>query len=186
MRRQIMTMLTLFAVSLPGAALAGAREDTLAGISRCNAIPDDRGFLDCIDGAARQLRARLALPAASATRTSPVLQPATGLPAPQSTVSRNAYAPPASRKRGWLARVFGSAPGKPALHMAFYTFDGRGMFTVTFKDGEVWRQMDSDGKRAHWRDPAPNYGVTVKEGIFGASILEVDGDQTHYMVQRLR
>jgi hypothetical protein len=70
--------------------------------------------------------------------------------------------------------------------MAFYTFDSHGMFTVALGNGEVWRQMDNDSERAHWRAPASNYRVTVKKGIFNASILEVDGDQTHYIVRRMR
>ena len=42
-------------------AIAGPREDTLAGISRCTALSDDRAFLECIYGAAQPLRARLGL-----------------------------------------------------------------------------------------------------------------------------
>ena len=186
MRYRIIAMLTLLAVSLPGAALAGAREDALEGITRCSVIPDDRGFTDCIDGVAQRLRARLGLPAASAAQIGAVPPPATGLPTPQSKVSNNGHASPISRKDGWLGRMFGSTPRKSTVHMVFYTFDGHGMFTVALGNGEVWRQMDNDSNRAHWRAPASNYRVTVKEGIFNASILEVDGDQTHYTVRRVR
>ena len=57
-------ILPLVLLALP--ALAGPREDTLAGISRCASLPDDRTFLDCIYGAAQPMRGKLGLPPAPA------------------------------------------------------------------------------------------------------------------------
>jgi len=186
MRCQITIVLTLFGVSLSAAALADAREDTLAGISRCTVIPDDRGFSDCIESAAQQLRARLGLSGISAIRASSPAAPLVGAATSQSRASNLTSAQPRSKKGGWLSGVFGSTTRRPTLHMTFYTFDAHGMFTVALKDGEIWRQRENDSGRAHWSAPASNYSVTVKEGIFGASILEVSGEQTHYTVERLR
>jgi hypothetical protein len=182
----IIAMLTLVGVCLSEPALADARDDALAAISRCTVIPDDRGFSNCVESAVQQLRARSGLSGVSATQAGPPAAPIVGLPTPQSTAVNSASASPRSKKGGWLSSVFGSSARKPTLHMDFYTFDAHGMFTVALKNGEIWRQMDSDSGRAHWRAPASNYSVTVKEGIFGASILEVSGEQTHYLVERLR
>ena len=43
------------------AANANARDDVLAGISRCGGISDDRSWLDCVYGAAQPMRAQLGL-----------------------------------------------------------------------------------------------------------------------------
>jgi len=169
-------MLAVVAVLLPGAAWADARQDALTDISRCSVIADDRGFVDCIDRVAQQLHARLRDSAAPA-----FLPPQPGPRAPQTAGN----APHSSRRGGLLRGMFGT-PHNPSLNMASYTFDDHGFFTVALRDGEIWRQLNSDRKRAHWRAPAANYRVTVKEGIFGAAILEVAGDQTHYLVERLR
>jgi hypothetical protein len=82
--------------------------------------------------------------------------------------------------------VLGGTPEKSPLPMAFYSFDRQGLFTVSLTNGEVWRQKDNDANHAHWQAPASTYRVTVKEGVFGASILEVAGDPLHYLVQRAR
>ena len=44
--------------------LADAREDVIAGLTRCAAYTDDRQWLDCYYGAAQPMRAWLGLPPA--------------------------------------------------------------------------------------------------------------------------
>src|ERR1700723_420843 len=94
----IRTLMILPSLALlaAGPAIAGPREDTLAGISRCAALPDDRAFLNCIYGAAQPLRARLGLPPAleSQVRLVPPANPAL----PQAIPSP-ANVPPDPRQR---------------------------------------------------------------------------------------
>ena len=49
------------AVLVPLAAQAGPRDDSRAGIARCDQIADDRQWLDCVYGAVQPMRARLSL-----------------------------------------------------------------------------------------------------------------------------
>src|SRR5579859_6085292 len=114
--------------ALISAASAGPREDTLAGISRCASLPDDRAFLDCIYGAAQPMRERLGLPPAlSAQRR--LVPPAN--PAPAQPVSpKVATQPGAPQDTGGVLGMF----SENGLHMSGYSFDKRGLFTVTLSD----------------------------------------------------
>ncbi len=61
--------------------------------------------------------------------------------------------------------MFGSMFSGGGLHMASYTFDGRGLFTVTLSDGSVWQQDPNDTNFAHFSGKASDYPVTVRTAI---------------------
>ena len=165
-------------------ASAGPREDTLAGISRCAALPDDRTFLDCIYGAAQPLRLRLGLPPAPAAQVR-LVPPAASSPLPQSVTPPQAGTA-STRAPGNAGGVLGSMFGGDSLHMASYSFDRRGLFTVTLSNGEVWQQDPNDTNYAHWSGKASNYPVTLISGEFGKSRLNVRGEPGPYIVERIR
>lgn len=179
-----MTKAALLASALLFAApaLAGPREDTLAGISRCSALPDDRSFLDCIYGAAQPMRARLGLPPASPAQTR-LVPPAYAAPA--APVAPRAVPPGAARPAGGLANVLGNDSG--ASWMETFSFDHRGLFTVTFSNGQVWRQEPSDPARARWAGRPSDYSIRLAVNADGRSgTLWVRGDATTYQVRKLR
>jgi hypothetical protein len=163
-------------------ASAGPREDTLAGISRCAALSDDRTLLECIYGAAQPLRAKLGLPPA------PDAQLRLVPPAPTLRQSAPSHAdmPPAARQEGNSGGLLGSLFGRDTLHMVSYSFDPRGLFIVTLSNGEVWRQDPNDTNFAHWSGKAANYPVTLISGEFGKSRLDVRGEPGPYRVERVR
>jgi hypothetical protein len=180
--RTLMIQSSLFVLAaLP--ASAGPREDTLSGISRCATLSDDRTFLECVYGAAQPLRAKLGLPPARDAQIR-LVPPATAA-LPQSTPSR-ADMPPAARQEGNNGGIIGDLFGKNPLHMVSYSFDPRGLFTVTLSNGEVWRQDPNDTNYAHWSGKAANYPVTVTPGEFGKSRLSVRGEPGPYRVERVR
>jgi hypothetical protein len=163
------------------AAQAGPREDSRAGIARCDALTDDRSWLDCVYGAVQPMRARLGLS-----------------PAPdfQQRLATGTTAGPGVRTVP--TRPMAAAPMAPAsvqavhrgkedwVHLAAYTFNRHGMFTVTLPDGTVWQQDDSDVNYAHWKDSASHYVVSVGEGISGRGTLELQNDGNEYIVRRIR
>ena len=167
-------------------ALADPRDETLAGISRCANISDDRTFLDCIYGAAQPMRARLGLPPAPPSQTG-LVPPPPGRPGSSpGMVSSRTNIPPANPRpgdSGLLSQIFGGST--PALHMASYIFDSHGMFTVTLSDGEVWKQVATDTNYANWRGPAADYIVALVATSVGTK-LDVKGEPGSYTVQRLR
>jgi hypothetical protein len=162
------------------AVWAGPREDTLSGISRCASLPDDRTFLDCIYGAVQPMRARLgrspALPAQQ--RLVPPADPSLTQTAPP----RAEPASPGAKPAGGLLGLFSDGE----RHMTAYSFDKRGLFTVTLSDGSVWRQDPNDTNFAHFGGKASNYAVTLVTGEFGKSRMSVRGEAGPYLVEQVR
>jgi hypothetical protein len=163
------------------AAQAGPREDSRAGIARCDAMADDRSWLDCVYGAVQPMRARLGLsPApdfqqrlATGTAAGPAMRPVPPRPMAAAPMAPVPAQPVRRGKEDWV-------------HLTAYTFNRGGMFTVTLPDGTVWQQDDSDVNYAHWKDPAAHYVVSVGEGISGHGTLELQNDGNEYIVRRIR
>lgn len=167
-------------------AIADPRQDMLAGISRCAGLPDDRTFLDCVYGAAQPLRAALGLPPAPTFQTR-LVPPAPGqVPAPMASApARTASAPPASNTNGLFGNLLGGN-SEETLRMGAYSFNPRGLFTVTLSDGQVWRQRDNDTAFANWGAKPGNYYVTVRADPTGGYTMTVRGDDGLYRVERVR
>jgi hypothetical protein len=70
--------------------------------------------------------------------------------------------------------------------MASYSFDRRGLFTVTLSDGSVWRQDGDDTNFAHFSGSASNYPVSLNPGNFGKVRMDVRGEGGPYLVERVR
>jgi len=174
-------------------ALAGPREDSLAGISRCASLPDDRTFLDCAYGAMQPLRAALGLPPALAAqqRLVPPVDPSlshnmappraqAALPPPPAALPPPPAAP--ANNSGMFSGMFADS----GLHMASYTFDRRGLFTVTLTDGSMWKQDANDTNFAHFGGKPAKYAVTLHPGDYGRSRMVVRGEDGTYVVERIR
>jgi hypothetical protein len=177
-----------------GPALAGPREDSLAGISRCAALPDDRTFLDCVYGAMQPMRAELGLqpalpaqqrlvpPAYYSSRSVPPPSAQTVAPLPAPVQPGSVPPQPASSKDGMFSGMFSGS----GLHMASYTFNKRGLFIVTLSDGSVWEQDPNDTNFAHFGGTASKYSVTLHPGDFGKARMNVRGEGGPYLVARIR
>ena len=171
----------IFLSQISSAAEASPRDDMLSGISRCASITDERMFLDCAYGAAEPVRAELGLPPASPAQirlVPPAVASATAPPPPVATSKQSG---------GFFATILGNGKVEiPLMPMASYSFNRGGFFTVTLKDGEVWRQVDGDERFAQWRKPASSYMVIVRSGALGSSNLQVQGEAYFYKVERER
>lgn len=188
--RHLIILPALIMLATP--AFAGPREDTLSGISRCAALPDDRSFLDCIYGASQPMRARLGLSPASEAQQR--LVP----PAYTTSSVSAAYAPPTAAAPRAAARltvpkdntgVLGNVLGANTTPgwLENYTLDGKGLFTVTLSNGEVWRQDPSDTARARWNGRASDYGIKLAKDAGGRTgQLFVRGDAPLYRVIKVR
>ena len=179
-------------------AAADPRQDTLAGISRCAGLPDDRTFLDCVYGAAQPLRAELGLPPAPRFQTQ-LVPPAPGaraaMPPPMASPPMASVAPPASARaasvpppqqtNGLFGNLFNNGSEETA-RMASYRFDPHGIFTVTLSNGQVWRQRANDTAFANWGAKASDYYATVRAQSTGGYSLSVRGDDGLYQVEPVR
>jgi hypothetical protein len=176
----------LLSILCAGPALAGPREDSLAGISRCAALPDDRTFLDCVYGAMQPMRAELGLPPALPAQqrlVPPAYYSSRSAPAPsaQPVAPPPASVSPSPSNDGLFSGMFSGA-----LHMASYTFDRRGLFTVTLSDGSVWKQDPKDSNFAHFGGQASRYLVNLHPGDSGKVRMDVRGEDGTYLVVRVR
>jgi hypothetical protein len=164
--------LLVLSIAVPLAAKAGPRDDSRAGIGRCDQIADDRQWLDCVYGAVQPMRARLGL--SPAPEFQQRLVPGGALrPPPQRPMAMAPAAPVQKRADNWV-------------HLTAYSFDRHGMFTVTLPDGTVWQQQADDVNYAHWKDPASHYVVSVGEGMGSHGVLVLENDGNEYQVMRVR
>jgi hypothetical protein len=174
----LLAMLAVSAIASP--ALAAPRDDVRAGSNRCDAIADDRAWLDCYYGAAQPMRARLGLPPAPATQVLLVPQPAQGAPA---IAARTPAPEPPDAVDTFFHKLLSHENVKPEAptRMASYSFDKSGFFTVTLANGEVWKQSSVDSVQANWRDKPASYVVRIVPG----PKMNVGAHET-YQVERIR
>jgi hypothetical protein len=171
-----LTVLTQAALAEP------TRDEVMSGAARCAGIADNRTWLDCFYGSAQPMRALLGLQPAPAQQVKLVPPPGAAYVGPNA--ARNA--PPAQKSRGILADILGSSkPVANNIPMASYSFARDGTFTVVLKNGQTYRQEESDVVFAKWTRPAATYLVT----IIGASdkfILKVkDEPGVNFNVRRM-
>lgn len=93
------------------------------------------------------------------------------------------------RRPGLFTGIFSTV--KPVVRdmpMQSFVLDGKGAFTVTLMDGEVWRQLDEDQlyHRADWRKPASEMEVTITPDVMRTFVLIVSGENRMYKVRRIR
>lgn len=134
------------------------RDEVMAGAARCAGIADNRTWLDCFYGSAQPMRSLLGLPSAPPAQIKLVPPPGAAYVSPQTTQ----YAPPPQKSSGFFADILG--PTKPVasnVPMVSYKFARDGTFTVVLKNGQTYRQKDSDLVFAKWNRPAETYLVTI-------------------------
>ncbi len=145
----------------------GIRDAVMGEASHCYTRGDDHAWLNCYYAAVQPLRAVLGLP-----------------PAPQAAgacriVTDAALAQPPG---DWL---LGSHRGRK-MQMAAYSFDSQGHFTVMLDNGQRWRQMPGDVRKAHWTRPAGDYVVSINRGALGSTNLAVNGQPVLFKVEQVR
>jgi hypothetical protein len=188
MRKMILAAAVLGGALVPGVALADAREDVVAGLTRCAALADDRQWLDCYYGAAQPMRAWLGLsPAPQAQLKLLSVQPkAAALPATVTRATVRTGPPPPPRRSG-IFDVFGGEDVVNNAPISTYEVTRNG-FTVTLPDGQVWRQTDDDAAKSpvRWREPATSMRVTISQGAMHSFNLVMNDENQHHKVTRVR
>jgi len=169
--RSTLVLIGLVLLTL-GARAEPTRDDVMSGAARCAGIADNRTWLDCFYGSAQPMRTLLGLPSAPPAQIKLVPPPGAAYIAPNAP---GPVAPPET-SRGFLSDLLGSS--KPVVNkvpMASYSFARNGTFTVILKNGETYRQEESDTAVARWNAPASGYLVTII-GSGDNFILKVRGE----------
>jgi hypothetical protein len=165
------------------------RDQVVSAAAACMRVTDDRPWLDCYYAAAMPMRAQLGLSAPPAARMSAPAPQLASLPAPPDRPAAPIGPPPMPRNAGLFDGMFGKI--KPIVRdvpMKSFVMDGKGIFTVTLVDGEVWQQQDEDQvyHPADWRKPASEMRVTISPDVMHTFILKVSGENRVYKVRRIR
>lgn len=167
-----MRILGLLALLSIPALADPARDAVKAGVARCDAVTDNRAWLDCFYGAAQPMRATLGLS-----------------PAPQiAPVASAAPLPPreAPPQQGMFDDLFG--PGTRlvrALHLREVRFNRDGTFVLTLEDGQLWKQNSPPSPRADFSAAPSSYVVDIISGIMGSDTLHIRGVKQAYKVHRI-
>jgi hypothetical protein len=128
----------------------------------CNALEQDREWLDCYYASAQSIRARLGLPPAPQTRPQSLSQPRP-LPATQVPVRF----PIVSR-------------------IVSLQLDEHGFFTAELANGQTWRQMPGDTSLVHLQKPPSSYAVQISRGALHSFNLKIQGISVEYKVERIQ
>jgi hypothetical protein len=163
------------ALALPCAAAETSR-DVLEAVAKCAQFADAGERLRCFDAAAARARSLLAAPAAEPPKRS--LLEMFGFPRTEKPVTKAEEfgKPPATDPTRELTSITASA--------IEFAKTGRGKAVFVLDNGQVWRQIDSDGTDV---PPArPPFKVTVEVGVLGSYNLTMEGFNSLVKVNRLR
>lgn len=157
--------------------MADTPRDIVQEIARCADVSSAEERLRCFDAAAARAKTMLASPPVPADAASRSPQDSFGLSRPP---------PPATRPE-----EFGKPMPRPeelqsvtAMATEFArTARGKALFVLD--NGQVWRQLDSDGTEVTLA-PARPFKVTIERGVFGAYNLTMEGRNALIKVTRLR
>jgi hypothetical protein len=150
------------------------RDEVMSSAGRCGSVADEHLWLNCYYAAAVPVRALLGLSVPAAAPQA-AAQTAPKPPSPSS--------PP--QRPGLMAELLGMSGNSLVSRMESYSFDHYGNFTVALANGQVWRQLEGDSSKAHWRKPASGYAVSITGGAFGSHNFEVKGSPGKFKVRRV-
>jgi len=159
------------------AARADTRDEVWAAMQRCQAIADDRTWLDCTYGAKQPMRAKLGL------QPAPEYQQRLVPPATVATASlpKTPQAAPPHHKGGFLEILGGSTPPLTVSTLAAVRYDSQGAFVLTLQNGQVWRQTDAEsGMKVRLKIGSR---VTVRSGALWSYNLKTDDSPHEYKVE---
>jgi hypothetical protein len=165
------------------------RDEVMAAAAGCIRVTGDRPWLDCYYAAAMPMRLQLGLSTSqAASRPAPIPPPQPVLVASAQPVKPAGPPPMPRNAHGLFAGLFGDL--KPIVRnmpMESFVLDGKGAFTVTLVDGQVWQQSPEDEiyHPARWRKAASDMLVTISPDAMHTFSLMVEGENLYYKVHRI-
>jgi hypothetical protein len=192
----VTTLAAMAAFSLPvsGASVA-TREDVLEAIGRCATVTDDKARLACYDALTPHVKDALATPpetlshpptvdeqkswfgfdlsdlfgASDAQQTTPQSFGSDNLPATKQKVEKAA-----EEVDHITARVIQ------------LSYSPEGSFIVFLDNGQIWRQLQGDTDKAHFKTNGKGNVVTVSRGFFGSYDMLINDGVKIYKVTRMK
>ena len=177
-----------------GAAWAGTRDDVLEAMGRCAAIADSQARLACYDGLSPRLKQALATPPSSLDRPPSKEEQESwfgfdlgnlfggGTAATTPEQFGKERTPEAQVAREVQEREVDSISAG-VTEVSFTPF---GQFIVFLDNGQVWRQLQGDADRAHFKSSAPDNHVTISRGALGSYNMTINGSGKVFKVTRVK
>jgi hypothetical protein len=191
--RRITLVAAMWFSALAVPAVAGPRDDVLEAMGRCTAIPDATARLACYDAAAPKLKEALAQPPASLD-----------------------HEPTKAEQESWfgfdVGDLFGGGSVQPTTPEQFgkertaqaqvtrqveeidsitsglteVSFTPFGQFIIFLDNGQVWRQLQGDGDRAHFNKNPKDNRVTISHGSLGSYNMTINDSDKLFKVTRIK
>jgi hypothetical protein len=186
-RNRCTSVAGLLLVSLLAAAPARAdtRDDIYVSLQRCNAIKENRTWLDCLYGAVQPMRAELGLPPAPPAQVRLVPQSGPVPPMPVAAARPTSAKPAPPEDDNFFDRLIDGKKTTETAPLRAYRFEGGGRFVVTLNNGEVWQQSEDDRRRARWKADAGSYFASIRFGPGGTGLLKMRGESIVYRVRKV-
>jgi hypothetical protein len=173
--------------------MAASRDDVIEAIGKCAQIADDKGRLACYDALAPRVRDALATPPASL-----------------------GHEPTEEEQQSWfgfdIGSLFGGGSAAPTAPDQFgrerteqakqareheeidsidagvteVAFTPFGQFILFLDNGQVWRQMQGDADRAHFRPKAKDNKVRISRGSLGSYNITINDSPKLFKVTRVK
>jgi hypothetical protein len=175
MRRVLLALVLTFPA---GSVFADAAHDALAEITKCADIQDSAERLKCFDAAMPRARGALAVPVPEAATKSGFLE-WFGFSRPQPTTKNEDFGKsPPETVPGEINEI--------AANVLEFARTPRGKSVFILENGQVWRQLDSDGTVLADPPQGKTMKVLIERGVFGSYNLTIEGRNGLIKVTRLK
>lgn len=180
------------------AAPAGGQASLLKALTDCAALTEPQARLACYDGLAPRLKAALAKPPAVVARRRPPTKEEqkswfgfnmddlfgsgqAQQTTPQTFGAENTPAAQTAREDHKSQAIDSITAG-----LTEYAYNPFGKFLVILDNGQIWKQLQGDSGRAHFRRKASDNKVTISRGFLGSYNLTINGSNKVYKVNRVK
>jgi hypothetical protein len=185
--------LSLLAIFPFGAASAGPRDDVLEALGHCAAVAEGQSRLACYDRLAPRLKQAIATPPSSLDHEPTKTEQESWFGFDIGSLFGGGSSAPTSPDQFGRERTaesqairgreeIDSISGK-VTEVAYTAF---GQFIVFLDNGQVWRQLQGDSERAHFRSDTKANTVTISRGALGSYNLILNDSGKIFKVTRVK
>jgi hypothetical protein len=178
------------------AAWAGPRDDALEAVGRCAGVTDAQARLACYDAAAPRLKQALGTPPTSLDHAPTKAEQESWFGFDLGDLFGGGSSAPSTPEQFGKERTV-EAQAERAVEeqrgidsisagVTEFAYTPFGQFIVFLDNGQVWRQLQGDADRAHFKSNARDNRVTVSRGALGSYNLSINGSGKIYKVTRVK
>jgi len=175
---------------------AGSRDEVLEALGRCAGVADARVRLACYDAAAPGLKQALGTPPSSLDHPPTKAEQESWFGFDLGDLFGGGSSAPSTPEQFGKERTERAQAARAAEEqreidsisagVTEFAYTPFGQFIVFLDNGQVWRQLQGDADRAHFKSNARDNRVTVSRGALGSYNLSINGSGKIYKVTRVK